>query len=262
MKSAIHFYLGRRAFFLAAGSLVALSGIPRQVFAQAKPKIGIIGAGGIGGGLGELFAKAGYPVMLSARDLGPVRELATKIGANVQVGTPQQAAAFGEVVIVSVPFGALAQIGHDYAAELKEKVVLDTANANEARDGAGWDETTREMAKEALAEGTGVVDQKYLPGTRLVKAFNVVFAKTLISDAHHPGELMGVPLASDDKVALDVAKRLVTDIGYEPVEVGGLSTAKLWDTCHPTDKGVSCEGEKFHGEGIPASQVRTMLGVK
>ena len=81
------------------------------------------------------------------------------------------------------------------------------------------------MAKEALVDGTGVVDQKILPGTRLVKAFNVVFAKTLVSDAHHPGELIGVPLASDDKAALDVAKRLVIDIGYEPVVVGGLSGA-------------------------------------
>jgi len=180
--------------------------------------------------------------MIWARDLEPLKALAAQIGSNVQVGTPAQAAAFGEVVVVTVPYGALPQVGRDYASQLKGKIVLDTCNPNVRRDG--------DMTKDALEKGTGVMDPIYLPGTRLVRAFNTVGAAQLAPNANRPGEHIGIPLASDDKDALLVAARMVRDAGFEPVIVGDLSTARRFDP-----------GTAVYGKALPASEVRAALNV-
>jgi predicted dinucleotide-binding enzyme len=236
-------HFGRREFLLAGTVLLGTTMLPQTLFAQTKKlKIGFIGAGKIGGGLARLWAAAGYQVMLSARDLGPVRELAAQIGPNAKAGTPAEAAAFGDVVVVSVPFSALPQVGKDYANQLKGKIVLDTCNPVLKRDG--------EMAQEALDKGTGVVDPMLLPGTRLVRAFNTTGAGYLTPIAQRTGPTFGVPLAADDQHALEVASQLVRDAGFEPVIVGGLSSARSFDLGH----GV-------HG-GMTASEIRAALGIK
>jgi hypothetical protein len=230
----------RRA--VCGGGLVAA--LASRGWAEAaKPRIGFIGAGRIGGGLARLLTAAGYKVMLSARDLGPVKALAGEIGPNAQAGTPAEAAAFGEIVVVTVPYAALPQVGRDYAAQLKGKIVLDTCNPNARRDG--------DMTKDALEKGTGVMDQIYLPGTRLVRAFNTVGAAQLAPMAHRQGDLIGIPLASDDRQALQVAAQLVQDAGFEAVIVGGLATAKSFDP-----------GTAIYGKALPAMEVRAALGIK
>src|SRR5262249_1036172 len=145
----------RRNFLLAGAALVSATALPSLSWAQAKPKVGFIGAGRIGGQLATFWAHAGYPVMVSALDLDTVQKLAAGIGSGAQAGTPAQAAAFGDVVVVTVPYGALPQVGKDYAAQLKGKIVLDTCNPNVTRDGP--------MTKDALEKGTGVMDPIYLP---------------------------------------------------------------------------------------------------
>jgi predicted dinucleotide-binding enzyme len=233
--------IGRRALLGALPAVVLA--LPSRAAPSKSLKIGIIGAGRIGGNLARLWAAAGYQVMLSARDLGPVRKLAAEIGTNALAGTPRQAAAFGDVVVVSVPYGAIVQIGRDYAAELKGKIVLDTCNPK------GRDYLALTPQEKAL--GSGVLDQRKLPGTRLVKAFNTIRSTVLLSAAHRAGEPAGVPLAADDKRALAVARRLVLDAGYEPVMAGDLKAAQIFDSYTP-----------FHTTGMPASQVRKLLKEK
>src|ERR1700744_6177139 len=98
------FALTRRLLAVAVAMAVSMPGLAA---APPKPKIGFIGAGRIGGTLAKLWTDAGYQVMLSARDLGPVKELAAQLGRNATVGTPAEAAAWGDVVVISVPYGAL-----------------------------------------------------------------------------------------------------------------------------------------------------------
>jgi predicted dinucleotide-binding enzyme len=213
-----------------------------SVLSQEKNiKIGIIGAGRIGGELAKLWANAGYKVMLSALDSGPVKQLASQIGPKAQAGTPAQAAAFGDVVAVSLPYSALPQIGRADAAELKGKVVLDTCNPVLQRDG--------DIAKEALEKRTGMVDPTYLPGTRFVCAFSTINYQSLASEAHRAGEPMGVPLAADSKQALQISTQLVRDAGFEPVIVGDLPTAKSFD--------IGQRGSKLHS----AIELRSILGL-
>jgi predicted dinucleotide-binding enzyme len=240
MTAIPEFMLTRR---LMMGAMVAGLAAPQMALAQAKPKIGFIGSGRLGGTLAKLLTGAGYTVMLSARDLGPVKELAAQLGPNAQTGTPEQAAAWGDVVVVSVPYAALPQVGRDYAAQLKGKIIIDTCNPNPTRDG--------DMTKDAIEKGTGVMDPIYLPGTRIVRAFNSISFTALGQDAHHAGELHGIELAADDAQALATVKQIVTDVGYEPVVVGGLATAKKFDA-----------GSPVYPKSMPASEMRTALGLK
>src|SRR5581483_10673520 len=123
----------RTLLFLAAALLAAFGVAAEQ--ATRPLKIGVIGAGHIGGTIGALWVKAGHEVMFSALDIEQARKLAASLGPRAQAGTPREAAAFGDVVLIAVPYKALPQIGRDYAAELKGKVVLDTADPLLSRDG-------------------------------------------------------------------------------------------------------------------------------
>jgi predicted dinucleotide-binding enzyme len=212
--------------------------------ATSQPlKVGIIGTGDIGGALARHWAKAGHQLLISSRHPEQLRALAQELGPNVKVGTPREAAAFGEVVLVSVPYHATPQVGRDYAAELKDKVVLDTGNPYPSRDG--------EMAVRDRHRGTGVASKEYLPGTKLVRAFNAINAGPLANEAFRKPERIGIPLASDHADALKVAEKLVSDAGFDPVVVGDLSRAREFDY-----------GTPVYVRSYPAAKIREVLGLK
>jgi 8-hydroxy-5-deazaflavin:NADPH oxidoreductase len=229
----------RRALLRAAAAAPLLLALP----ARATPmKIGVIGSGRVGGTIGGLWVKAGHQVMFSAREISEVAALVAGLGPRAHAGTPQQAAAFGEAVLVSVPYAALPQVGRDNAAELQGKVVLDTCNPIERRDG--------EMAVAARAKGTGVASAELLPGVRLVRAFNCVGYMSMRSEAHRAGDKLAIPLAADDPGALQVAIGLVQDAGFEPVVVGGLARAREFDV-----------GTPIFGKPVTARELRAILGL-
>ena len=233
----------RREFLGAAAAVsLVLAGLPPAARAADKMKIGIVGSGRIGGTLGELWLKAGHEVMFSSLDLDHDKALATRLGGTARAGTPREAAAFGEVILISVPYSALPQLGRDLAEASKGKVVLDTCNPVPARDG--------EMAIEARSQGTGIASPRYLPGARLVRAFNSVGFSLLRSEAHRAGERVGIPLAADDAAALKIAVSLVQDAGFEPVAVGPLLRAKEFDA-----------GTPVYGKALSASELRRGLGL-
>jgi predicted dinucleotide-binding enzyme len=209
---------------------------------QSRLKIGIIGAGRIGGTLGEHWVKAGHEVVLSSRHPENLTALADRLGPLARVGTPRDAAAFGEVILLSVPYGAFPQVGRDHAGELRGKIVLDPGNPFPQRDGP--------MAEEARRKGTATASLEYLGSVRLVRAFNTVPASILKTEAHRPGERIAVPLASDDQGALEVAARLVRDAGFEPVVVGPLARSREFDV-----------GTAVFGRGLTARELRQGLGL-
>jgi 8-hydroxy-5-deazaflavin:NADPH oxidoreductase len=221
----------RNSFLKALAHAAALSLAVHAGLAGAAPaaeaplKIGIIGTGHIGGTLAKLWVAAGHEVLISSRHPEELRPLAESLGPKAKVGTPREAALFGDVVLESVPYGALPQIGQDLKAELAGKIVLDTANPYPQRDG--------DMALEARRVGTGVASPRYLPSVRLVRAFNAISSNDLANDAHRPGQPIAIPLAGDDPEALAVAQRLVRDAGFEPVVVGSLSRAREFDVGTP-----------------------------
>src|SRR5512138_3795312 len=105
-------------------------------------KIGIIGAGMIGATVGKLWIDAGHEVRFASRHPEELESLVTKLGARASAGSPADAAAFGEVVMLSVPLIAMRELAREVAPSLAGKVVLDTAHAYAKRDGAAAREAT------------------------------------------------------------------------------------------------------------------------
>ena len=212
----------RRDFLRAAAAGLALSALPyaaREASgADASLKIGIVGSGRIGSTLGELWLKAGHEVMFSSLDLEHDKALAAKLGGKARAGTSKEAAAFGEVVLVAVPYAALPQVGRDLGELIKGKAVIDACNPIPARDG--------EMATKAREKGAGLASAELLPGARIVRAFNAIGYSRLPAIAQNKSERVGMPIAGDDANAIAVASRLVRDAGLEPVLVGGLAMGK------------------------------------
>lgn len=210
----------RRDLLKAAGAVVALCPVLLSRTAGAadsKVKIGIIGSGNVGSAIGRVWAVGGHPVMFSSRNLEHDKQLAAGIGANASAGTPAEAATFGEVLLFAVPYGALPEVGKELASQIKGKVIIDACNPFPNRDG--------EIANQARAIGAGKMSAQLLPGARIVRAFNAIGAASM-GDAHeHPGKV-GMPIAGDDKQAIEIASRLIREIGYEPVLVGGSDKGK------------------------------------
>jgi len=200
---------------------IVLAGLPLAARAATgdggRLKIGIVGSGRVGGTLGTVWAKAGHQVMLSSRDIGHDRELAARIGPNARAGTPREAAAFGDVVTVSVPYRALPDVGRDLADLIRGKTVIDTCNPFVGRDG--------EIAKWAREKGAGLASAELLAGARIVRAFNAIGYARMGAAHEEPGRI-GMPIAGDDAQAIAIASRLIRDIGFEPVLVGGLAMGR------------------------------------
>ena len=221
MKSETTFEPGRRRVIFLAGLAPALllGGSPLAASADTagKLKIGIVGSGQVGGGIGSAWVKAGHEVMFSSRHIEHDQALANRLGANASAGTPREAAAFGEVVMISVPYGALPSVGRDLAALLDGKVVIDTCNPFVWRDG--------DIATWARDKGAGLASAELLPGARIVRAFNAIGAARMAAAHESPGRV-GMPIASDDAQAAATASRLIRDAGYTPVLIGGLAMGK------------------------------------
>jgi len=213
----------RRAFLQALGAGIALGALPLAARiaqgADAGLKVGVIGSGRIGSALGEIWLGAGHEVMFSSRHIENDRALAARLGGKARAGTPQEAAAFGEIVLMAVPYRALPQLGKDLANELKGKPLIDACNPFVHRDG--------EIATWAREKGAGLASAELLPGARIVRAFNAVSYARLPDIAQRKdGERPGMPMAGNDAKAIALASRLVRDAGFEPVVVGDLAFGK------------------------------------
>jgi 8-hydroxy-5-deazaflavin:NADPH oxidoreductase len=219
----------RRAVLYRAGGGVAFAALAarsRAVWAQAAPggpalKIATIGAGREGGALGALFVKAGYPVMFSSRHPEELKDFVAGLGPLAKAGTVAEAVAFGDVVLLVVPYSAVQPIGREFGTALAaKKLVIDVSNPIAGRDGEAVVNWVDQQG------GAGLATQKALPGAHLVRAFNAIGFGQLAGLAHRPGDPVGVPIAGDDQAALALASRLIKEIGFEPVVVGGLAMGK------------------------------------
>jgi len=182
-------------------------------------RIGIIGSGNIGATLAERLVGAGHDVVL-ANSRGPetLAPLVQRLGGGASAATAEDAAAAGDMVIVSIPFGRYAQLP---AAPLAGKVVVDSNNYYPSRDGR-WpaldaDETT---SSELLAA--------HLPGARVVKAFNTVYWEHLRDHARPAGaaDRLALPIVGDDADAKATVGALIDEVGYDAVDMGALGEGR------------------------------------
>ncbi len=208
-------------------------------------KIGIVGSGRIGGNLGILLAKAGYDIFYSSRHPDTLKNLVKAAGPKARAGNVAEAIAFGEVIVLSVPLKALAEVDAETKEALKGKIVIDTSNPYPQRDGV--------IAEDAIREpgGMGTFVARLLPGARIVRAFNTVYFEDLKKTINKDGEKIGIPIAGDDQEGLKAAVELVEHAGLDPVVVGGLSKSKMFDV-----------GTAVYTTSAPAREIRQKLNLK
>ncbi|MGI8824583.1 MAG: NADPH-dependent F420 reductase [Chloroflexota bacterium] len=177
-------------------------------------KIGIIGAGRIGEAEARLFVQAGHEVALSnSREPSTLAPLVTDIGHGVRAIGPAEAAKFGDVVLLAIPFGAYAALP---AEQLQDKIVIDASNYYPQRD--GQIDMGEDTSSEFLA--------RRLPGARVVKAFNTIYWERLRDEGHPDMPLdqrLAVFVASDDVEAKDVVQALIEESGLAAVDTGSLA---------------------------------------
>ena len=200
--------------------------------------IGIIGAGNIGANAARLFAGAGHEIAISnSREPESLTALVEEIGTNARAATVEDAASFGDVVLVAIPFW---RYGSLPAGPLSGKIVVDAMNYYEGRDGRidFGDLTSSEMVA------------RRLPDARLVKAFNTMYYETLRTEGNRSGgDRLVLFVAGDDEEAKAVVSRLIEEIGFEPVDTGSLR-----------DGGRKQQpGSPIYNNPMPAERVRETL---
>lgn len=179
--------------------------------------IGIIGAGNMGSGLGKLWAQNGHQLMFSySRDITKLEKIAQEIGSNASVGTPAEAVQFADVVLLSVPYGAV-QDALKAAGSLDGKILFSIVNAL-LPDMSGMAVGTTTSAAEEIA--------KLAIGARVVEALPV-FAEVLNSSSRRFGEqLATVFYTGDDEAAKQVVADLLREIDVEPIDAGSLKNSR------------------------------------
>jgi 8-hydroxy-5-deazaflavin:NADPH oxidoreductase len=181
--------------------------------------VGLIGSGNIGGTVARLALAAGYDVVLSnSRGPETLKELVDELGPHASAGTPVDAARAGDIVVVTIPLRAYPDVPVE---PLAGKVVIDTNNYYPQRDGriADLDDGTT-TSSELL--------QRHLPGSTVVKAFNNIVFRHLLSQARPAGapDRSALPIAGDDAGAKAAVTEFLDRIGYDAVDAGPL--AESW----------------------------------
>ncbi len=179
-------------------------------------RIGMVGAGNIGSTLARHFVRVGHDVAVSnSRGPETLAALVHELGDHAQALTAAEAEHFGEIVVVSVPFGKYRNVP---AEGVDGKVVIDTNNYYPSRDGQfrelDEDQTT---SSEMLAA--------HLPAARIVKAFNAIHWEHLRDGARPAGapDRIAIPISGDDEDAKSLVSRLIDQIGFDPVDLGSLA---------------------------------------
>ena len=204
-------------------------------------RIGVIGAGRIGGNAARLFAQSGHDVLVSySRDPDKLQAVAARIGARA--GTPREAAEFGEVVMLSVPWrlldDVLAEVG-----PLDGRIVIDTTNQFAT---GGWEDLGGRTAAQ--------VNAQRMPGARYTKAFNTLTSGFQEQAAGRTGpDRVVMFLCGDDEEAKGVVTGLIDDAGFTPVDMGGTADAAPMEAPRRPD---AVYGEEVHEDEARAFVAR------
>jgi predicted dinucleotide-binding enzyme len=202
-------------------------------------KIGIIGAGNIGATTAKLFAEAGHEVVVSnSRGPETLSNFVQEKGGRVHAVTIEEAADFGDVVLEAIPFGRYEELPAD---RLAGKIVVDASNYYPGRDG--------NIDLDGLTS-TGLL-ARHLAESRVVKAFNTMFYKTLASEGRTDAPVedrLVLFVAGDDAEAKSIVAGLIEEIGFAPIDTGSLN-----------DSGKQEPGASVYNTPMTPDQAREML---
>jgi 8-hydroxy-5-deazaflavin:NADPH oxidoreductase len=206
-------------------------------------KIGIIGAGNIGGNAAILFAKAGHEIAI-ANSRGPetLTDLVGEIGNGAKAVTAEEATKFGEIVFVSIPLGKINELPTD---GFDGKIVIDSNNYYPERDGQIAElDSNEKTSSELLAE--------HLKGAKIVKAFNTIWSEHLRTQGNNDlpiEERRAIFIAGDDADAKQMVTKLIEEIGFAAIDTGELR-----------DSATQQPGSAIYNRNLTASEAAAILG--
>jgi len=203
-------------------------------------RMGIVGAGHIGGTAATLFVRAGHQVAVSnSRGPESLASFVSSLGPNARAASPSDAVRFGDVILLAIPWRR--KEGLPPADLFAGKIAIDAMNPYNATGRVMdlGDDTSSELVA------------KQLPGARLVKAFNTIGWKTLETGSRPPSvDRLAIFLAGDDADAKAIVAKLIEDIGFASVDTGSLR-----------DGGRRQQpGSRIYGRPTTAKQARDILG--
>lgn len=189
-------------------------------------RIGILGSGNIGGTLGQHWTKVGHEVMFSSRNPEKLKLMAEQVGAKA--GTIQEAATFGDVILLAIPFGEIPQVAQQIG-RLERKILIDATNPYPQRDG----DVAQRVINDKSQTATEFVASQF-PGAYTIKAFNSIYFKVLAEESFRSGdERIAVQVCGDDSQAKQTVKQLIEEIGLAPQDIGNLSSGDLFEPDAP-----------------------------
>lgn len=208
--------------------------------------IGFIGSGKIGSALAQLAVGAGHDVVLSnSRGPETLREAVARLGSRARAATPAEAAAAGDIVVVTIPIRAYRQVPTE---PLRGKVVIDTLNYDPARQGSVPEIEASDTPPHLLL-------QTHLKDSSVVKAFSTLFFKHLAELVRPAGapDRSAVPIAGDDAAAKTVVADLIDSLGYDAYDVGPLAESGRFAPGTPAQLAYLDPDDMFSAPGRPAS---------
>ncbi|MCE2565898.1 NADPH-dependent F420 reductase [Komagataeibacter sp. FNDCF1] len=234
--------LTRRQGLTALLATLLPTALPVAARAGRPLRIGMIGAGHVGSTLGHLWNRSGHQIMFADIKKEAANRLASELYPLARSGTVQEAAKFGDAVVLAVPYGALPVLGHTIGATIGDKPLIDATNPYGWRDG--------KIGRLAQKNGAGITTQSLFPSASVVRCFNSEDMTTLAAQTWRTPPRLALPMAGDVLQALYTAGWLIHDAGFDPVMVGPLSAAMLFQPGHPG----------FEAQ-MNANDLRTLLGV-
>jgi predicted dinucleotide-binding enzyme len=180
-------------------------------------RLAVIGAGSLGSTVGRNWVRAGHEVMFSSRHPARLAGMAARQGPNAHAGTIQEAAAFGEAVLLSVPYEPVPNIARQVGEALAGKILINASNQPFSH--------AHELAKEAAANGLGPLTQRLFPTARVAIAFSAVDATNIEDSFNREAGRLAVPVAADDPGAMETVVQLVWDAGCVPLVIGDLGSS-------------------------------------
>ena len=207
-------------------------------------KIGIIGAGNIGGTAAKLFVEAGHEIAIAnSRGAGTLTDLTNELGEKAQAVSIEDAAKFGEIVFISIPFGKYKTLPAD---AFEGKIVIDSNNYYPDRDGNFPElDENKTTSSEMLAE--------HLSGARIVKGFNTIWFEHLKTQGNTSlsiEERRAIFIAGDDAEVKKIIEKLIEEIGFAAVDTGDLRDGGL--TQQP--------GSAIYNRNLTESEAQAILG--
>lgn len=190
-------------------------------------KIGIVGAGAIGQIYAKLWSAAGHEVLLSSRNPQKLTSMVEEIGPSVQAGTPAQAAAFGEVVLLAVNYWTLDEAIETIRPHVAGKLLIDATNPLRHAEGGGVERVIGDD------EISGLVIAAKLPEARIAKAFTTLWTGHVESHADVTDPKVAMTLAADAPADRETVAQLVRDAGLVPVDLGTLAQSRPLDPPSP-----------------------------